>query len=388
MNAQRFEVGELVDIAIRGARVVDTAGQGFAPLLALDVDGERLEVAPSASLTVTRVAPREWPPRPADVWASGDGRLWFARASEDYSYDQARMVSADPDSPSESAGTVLNHFGQMRLVYREGWSPETPPAGRDTDAAPEASAVATTGQPADMRAENIAGLREAADWLAANPDVPLDGGAYELLTSLSSHGRSDSDRRAELLRVAEVLGEEPDFGQTHPQVARRFRGKVAYRAYYVPVEPAQDPAQAGGEVAGPDSSQAGPATAANEPDHYHSGGAAGGPGDNGAQCACGTTYAGFDSHAGAMAALEQHIADEGKLPRLVQPAPINDPALTDPADDPVWVAAERKGIDYHALPSGSRTTCGRATAKGHRLRRSEAAEFGRPCQRCYPALEG
>ncbi|MBM0275143.1 hypothetical protein [Micromonospora tarensis] len=49
---------------------------------------------------------------------------------------------------------------------------------------------------------------------------------------------------------------------------------------------------------------------ADEPEHRHVGGAAGGPGENDAQCACGVTYAGFDTHAEAMKMLDAHIADE------------------------------------------------------------------------------
>ena len=62
-----------------------------------------------------------------------------------------------------------------------------------------------------------------------------------------------------------------------------------------------------GEVAGV-AVGSGPATAA-QPEHYHSGGAAGGPGENEAECACGAVFAGFDTHAEATAALDRHIAD-------------------------------------------------------------------------------
>jgi hypothetical protein len=220
VNAQ-FEAGELVDVAIRDARVVETT-PGH---LQLGVGGGQLFIATVMlpSVDITRAAPKGWPARPGDVWADESGAEWFARsggpgdATVYLTSARAGFVSEDPDQ-------ILALDGPLRLVRRAG-----------TD----------------------------------------------------------------------------------------------------------DIAQAG-QVAGPDSPQEGPATA----------------------------------------------ADDGALPELIQPRPITDPALTDPANDPVWVAAERKGIDYHALPSGSRTTCGRATAKGHRLRRAEAAEFGRPCKRCYPALEG
>jgi hypothetical protein len=362
-------------------------------------------------------------------------------------------VPIDGSRVSSYPDEILASNGPLRLAYRRGWSPETSPAGRDTGTSPEASAVATTGQPADRRAETIAGLREATDWLEAHPEVPLP---YRPLLQYFVHG-DGAESIAELQDIGAALGIAPARshpGGPHVKVIQPFRGGVSYEAIACDIAredfEGPDVTPAVGEVPGPDSPQAGPATAA-EPEHYHSGGAAGGPGDNEAECACGVTYAGFDSQAEALEALQQHIADPAEsvqdwwftfgagqefadryvvingshvtaralmvhhfgqrwcdqyesaeragvdefgltrldvadwpLPRLVHPAPITDPALTDPADDPVWVAAERKGIDYHALPSGSRTTCGRATAKGHRLRRSEAAEFGRPCVRCYP----
>jgi hypothetical protein len=42
--------------------------------------------------------------------------------------------------------------------------------------------------------------------------------------------------------------------------------------------------------------------------HAHVGGSAGGPGENGAACACGVSFDGFDTHADAIAVLNGHIA--------------------------------------------------------------------------------
>lgn len=63
---------------------------------------------------------------------------------------------------------------------------------------------------------------------------------------------------------------------------------------------------------------------------------------------------------------------------------------TDASFAPVWVAAERKGIDFHACPDASVriTSCGRSTAAGLMLTRAEAEEFASPCKRCYPAPDG
>lgn len=45
------------------------------------------------------------------------------------------------------------------------------------------------------------------------------------------------------------------------------------------------------------------------PEHQHVEGSTGGPGECSAECACGVTFDGFDTHAEAIACLDQHIAD-------------------------------------------------------------------------------
>ncbi|MET7949263.1 hypothetical protein [Micromonospora sp. NPDC005324] len=50
--------------------------------------------------------------------------------------------------------------------------------------------------------------------------------------------------------------------------------------------------------------------AAAEQEHRHSGGTAGGPGENSVTCECGASFSGFDSQADAMVLLNGHIADE------------------------------------------------------------------------------
>jgi hypothetical protein len=53
----------------------------------------------------------------------------------------------------------------------------------------------------------------------------------------------------------------------------------------------------------------------NDSAHYHVGGSAGGPGENSAECACGTVFDGFDTHAEVMAVLGGHVAN--RLPGTV-----------------------------------------------------------------------
>jgi hypothetical protein len=81
------------------------------------------------------------------------------------------------------------------------------------------------------------------------------------------------------------------------------------------------------------------------------------------------------------------VSPDWTLPKYLKHQPTADPALDQPDMTRVWVAAERKGIDFHSFAAGAadrRTDCGRATNRGARVPRAEAETFGRPCQRCYP----
>lgn len=62
-----------------------------------------------------------------------------------------------------------------------------------------------------------------------------------------------------------------------------------------------------------------PGRACVEPEHRHVGGVAGGPGENEAECACGVTFAGFDTHAEATAELDRHIARANAEPEAEAP---------------------------------------------------------------------
>jgi hypothetical protein len=83
-------------------------------------------------------------------------------------------------------------------------------------------------QPTD-RQQTIAGLRELADFLEANPDVPTE--------SLTPTGQYSVDvwhpvaeRRAIVDQVAAALGEKPTYNGKHYKVVRTFSGGVTYQA--------------------------------------------------------------------------------------------------------------------------------------------------------------
>jgi hypothetical protein len=87
-------------------------------------------------------------------------------------------------------------------------------------------------EPTD-RQKTIAGLRELADFLEAHPDVPISSYLslqYSVDSTLKSQGRTSyADRRAEVERVAGVLGVEASTTGPRYLAERRFGG-VTYVA--------------------------------------------------------------------------------------------------------------------------------------------------------------
>lgn len=94
---------------------------------------------------------------------------------------------------------------------------------------------ATTTDP--KRAEFTTGLRALADFLDTHPDLPLPRGT-EVSPFLNG---TDEEDRAEVDRIARILGEQPrtTLGG-HYRVTRRFVGGVAYDATAIPEQQMQD----------------------------------------------------------------------------------------------------------------------------------------------------
>lgn len=108
----RYQHGEIVDITIRGARVVRydddtvTIRYGRVPV----VYGVQL----GDDVTVERVAPAEWPPRPGDLWRDRDGALWFVAGTDRRGM---RMYATSGDSADPDH--VNRRYGPITLVHRE-----------------------------------------------------------------------------------------------------------------------------------------------------------------------------------------------------------------------------------------------------------------------------
>ena len=90
--------------------------------------------------------------------------------------------------------------------------------------------------PGDLfaRVQTIRGLRALADFLEANPTVPVStyGADYKIFT----RGESDEGERAEIDRIASTLGEDVKDDTArggHYTVAKTF-GRITYTAVHVP----------------------------------------------------------------------------------------------------------------------------------------------------------
>lgn len=121
MNDQYFAPGEIVDVTIKGATVCDTTGSS-PPNIHFTVE-TGLNVSWSMPLnhdaiTVTRLAPPEWPPRQGDLWRDKHGDLWFTHTVQPLA-SGLRMVTADGLRWSEGHEGQLTDNSPWTLVHRE-----------------------------------------------------------------------------------------------------------------------------------------------------------------------------------------------------------------------------------------------------------------------------
>ncbi|WP_067816925.1 hypothetical protein [Actinomadura kijaniata] len=92
--------------------------------------------------------------------------------------------------------------------------------------------------PGDLfaRHQTITGLRALADFLEANPDVPVCeyGWTLRMSQGVSQNAETDAHQRAEVDRVAALLDVEPSTTPGgHYQAFRRF-GRIVYQISHIP----------------------------------------------------------------------------------------------------------------------------------------------------------
>jgi len=118
-----YAAGELVDITIRGARVLPCDVDGVLAaeytirLPAHEGAWRRVSVCTeSDTVTVERVAPAEWPPQIGDLWRDRAGNLWFDTPNSPYA-DNHWLIGST--GQGDHASSLLKLNGPLTLVHRE-----------------------------------------------------------------------------------------------------------------------------------------------------------------------------------------------------------------------------------------------------------------------------
>ncbi|WP_055477657.1 hypothetical protein [Sphaerimonospora mesophila] len=121
MTGSEIKIGTIVDITIKGVRVLARHSDG-AVVVKCDDDKGGWAMPPQAA--ITPVAPAEFPPQLGDLWRDRDGDLWFAITAYDMDGD-AYVAFCSPQRKSvddwgeHGVYHVAEHYGPLALVHRE-----------------------------------------------------------------------------------------------------------------------------------------------------------------------------------------------------------------------------------------------------------------------------
>ncbi|MFF4779436.1 hypothetical protein ACFY05_42135 [Microtetraspora fusca] len=114
-----FQVDEIVDITIKGARVTAVLSTGVVH--ATTDGGVFLAYVPrDKQVTTEHVAPAEWPPQPGDLWRDKNDELWFASDVTTPDDDPiVRLIPTYQGHEQYSPKEAWRHWGPMVLVHRD-----------------------------------------------------------------------------------------------------------------------------------------------------------------------------------------------------------------------------------------------------------------------------
>lgn len=116
-----YRVGELVNVAIMGARVMGIDDVG---LVRLSIGNwQPIVNLRTAGVTVTRVAPADWPPRAGDVWNDNDqdelpGSPCDWHVLPRRLGDDELVMHVDSSSPGITPSDFIAQYPAARLVRR------------------------------------------------------------------------------------------------------------------------------------------------------------------------------------------------------------------------------------------------------------------------------
>jgi len=93
---------------------------------------------------------------------------------------------------------------------------------------------------AERRTAVVRGLTNLAAFVAAHPELPLGGPYSESPVKVFVHGRTDAENRAEVDRIAGILGVTAGYshpGCTQYTALRNFGGGIEYMALAIAAKP-------------------------------------------------------------------------------------------------------------------------------------------------------
>lgn len=122
MTIDRFTPGEIIDIAISGARVLAASGNHID----IEIAAEReLTIGiDTPSVEIVHRIPAEGPPRVGDLWRDRHGDLWFATTGWDMDNKEYVSLTCTKAKTLDGWGDqivyyALRQYGPFTLVYRE-----------------------------------------------------------------------------------------------------------------------------------------------------------------------------------------------------------------------------------------------------------------------------
>lgn len=112
----KFQRDELVNIAVYNARFESASDDVYYFRLA---DGFSMGI-PRLAAHFERVAPKEWPPQPGDMWRVKETGKHFAVAMN--AAGDVRFVDVGTAAVKEPDDLISRH--ELELMYRDGWRKE------------------------------------------------------------------------------------------------------------------------------------------------------------------------------------------------------------------------------------------------------------------------
>lgn len=118
------QVGDLIDIAIKGARVTDVSPFGFVRAALTNQHGQEEGIGfglkhPALAFEIVKPAQHAaWPPQEGDLWIDDDGDVWFAVDISPTSKPEIKLVPSF-DANGYDPERVREDMGSLDLVRRK-----------------------------------------------------------------------------------------------------------------------------------------------------------------------------------------------------------------------------------------------------------------------------